>query len=123
MARAWSLPGTLPPRWWPSACSEPPRACRDRRPPGAVQRRLAEVGRAALSCYVLQNVLCSILCYGWGLGLAAWMADARTWWTLALYPAVCALVITFSHLWLRRLARGPLEAIWAWTYDLPKHHG
>jgi uncharacterized protein len=86
-----------------------------RREPGVVQRRLGEVGRAALSCYVLQNVICSVLCYGWGLGLAEQMGDARTWWTLALYVAVCASVITFAHLWLRRFARGPLEALWAWA--------
>jgi uncharacterized protein len=85
-----------------------------------VQRRLGEVGRAALSCYVLQNVLSSVLCYGWGLGLAGRMGDARTWWTIALYPVVCALVITFAHVWLRRFARGPLEAVWAWAYELPQ---
>src|SRR4029450_10889149 len=38
-----------------------------RRAPGALQRRLGEVGRAALSCYVLQNLASSVLCYGWGL--------------------------------------------------------
>ncbi|HEX5877145.1 MAG TPA: DUF418 domain-containing protein [Actinomycetota bacterium] len=90
-----------------------------RRAPGPVQRRLAEVGRTALSCYVLQNAVCSVLCYGWGLGLAARMGDARTWWTLALYPAVCMVVIACAHLWLRRYPRGPLEAAWAWAYQHP----
>ena len=48
-----------------------------RRSPGAVRRRLAEVGRTALSCYVLQNIICSALCYGWGFGLAAgWVTCA-----------------------------------------------
>jgi uncharacterized protein len=95
----------------------------ERRPgPGAAQRRLAEVGRAALSCYVLQNVLCCALCYGWGLGLATQMGNARTWWTLALYITVCAMVIAFAYLWLRRFTRGPLEALWAWAYQLPQRH-
>ena len=52
-----------------------------RRSPGAVRRRLADVGRTALSCYVLQNIICSALCHGWGFGLAAGMGDLRTWWT------------------------------------------
>ena len=90
-----------------------------RRSPGALRRRLADVGRTALSCYVLQNIICSALCYGWGLGLAARMGDLRTWWTLVLYAAVCTLVIALAHLWLRRFAQGPLEAAWAWAYDLP----
>jgi uncharacterized protein len=90
-----------------------------RRAPGPVQRRLAEVGRAALSCYVVQNVVSSALCYGWGVGLAARMGGARTWWTLVLYAAVCAVVVTLAHLWLRRFGRGPLEAAWAWAYERP----
>jgi uncharacterized protein len=90
-----------------------------RRAPGAVQRRLAEVGRAALSCYVLQNLASSVLCYGWGLGMAARMDGARTWWTLLIYAAVCTIVVTFAHLWLRRFARGPLEAAWTWAYQRP----
>jgi uncharacterized protein len=91
-----------------------------RHPPGAVQRRLAEVGRTALSCYVLQNLMCSVLCYGWGLGLAASMSDARTWWTLLLYAAVCTLVIVLAHQWLRRFSHGPLETAWTWAYHLPR---
>jgi uncharacterized protein len=89
--------------------------------PGVVQRRLADVGRAALSCYVLQNLICCALCYGWGLGLASAMGNARTWWTLALYLTVGTLVIAFAHLWLRRFARGPLETLWAWAYQLRQH--
>jgi hypothetical protein len=67
-----------------------------RRSPGAVRRRLADVGRTALSCYVLQNIICSALCYGWGFGLAAGMGNGRTWWTLLLYAAVCTLVIALA---------------------------
>jgi uncharacterized protein len=44
---------------------------------GPVQQGLAAVGRTALSCYLMQNVVASALCYGWGLGLAARFADLR----------------------------------------------
>jgi uncharacterized protein len=46
---------------------------------GRGRQRLANVGRTALSCYVLQNLACAILCYGWGLGLAARFAGLRPW--------------------------------------------
>lgn len=87
-----------------------------RRRPGAVQRRLAEIGRTALSGYVLQNVLCSILFYGWGLGLATRLGEARPWWTLVIYVTVCGVLGILAHLWLRRYRQGPLEALWTRMY-------
>ncbi|MFC9360934.1 DUF418 domain-containing protein, partial [Rhodococcus sp. NPDC057014] len=82
----------------------------DGRAPGVPGRALSGVGRTALSCYVLQNVLCSIVCYGWGFGLAARL-DGTTVVpaTLALFGAVSATLIVVSRLWLRRFDRGPLE--------------
>jgi uncharacterized protein len=84
---------------------------RSRKAPGPMRRGLAAVGRTALSCYVLQNVLGSALCYGWGLGLAARFADARPWWVVGLWAAVCAVLMTAASLWLRRFDRGPLELL------------
>ena len=80
------------------------------RTPGAPGRAFSGVGRTALSCYVLQNILCSIVCYGWGFGLAARL-DGTTVVpaTVALFTAVSATLIVVSHLWLRRFDRGPLE--------------
>ena len=82
----------------------------DGRAPGAPGQALSGVGRTALSCYVLQNILCSIVCYGWGFGLAARL-DGTTVVpaTLALFGAVSATLIVVSRLWLRRFDRGPLE--------------
>jgi uncharacterized protein len=78
--------------------------------------RLAEVGRAALSCYVLQNVLASIVFYGWGLGLTGRVGAVGT---LAGLFAICAALAVFAHLWLRRYPTGPLEMIWKRLADLP----
>lgn len=89
-----------------------------RRPqPGALGRRLAEVGRMALSGYVLQNLLASALCYDWGLGLArrvpeAWSVPA----TVGIYLLVAACVMLFAHLWQRHAKRGPLEWLWHRSY-------
>lgn len=89
------------------------------RAPGFCQRRLADIGRMALSCYVAQNIVASALCYGWGLGLAPALWGARPWGTLALFAAVCTFVALFAHLWQRRFHQGPLERLWSWAYALP----
>jgi len=95
---------------------------RGRLPTQAV-RAMSDVGRMALSCYMLQNIIGSVLFYGWGLGLAARLGDARPWWTLVAWAAISLLVIAAARLWLRRFDRGPIEAVWAWAYDLPQRCG
>ncbi|WP_410872521.1 DUF418 domain-containing protein [Nocardia sp. A7] len=84
---------------------------------GFAGARLSEVGRTALSCYILQNLIAGILCYGWGFGLAARVSDsARVPFTVAIYLFVAAAIIAFAHLWLCRFERGPVEWLWNRTY-------
>lgn len=78
---------------------------------GRPLKALTAVGRTALSGYVLQNVLCVLACYGFGLGLAARLDGWQPWWTMALWATVSAALIAFSTLWLRRFSQGPLEAL------------
>ncbi len=85
---------------------------------GFVRRRLADIGRMALSCYVLQNLVASALCYGWGLGLAARLSPAQQVpGTVAIYALVALVIIAAATLWLRRFPRGPLELAWQWCLD------
>ena len=85
---------------------------------GFVRRRLADVGRMALSCYVLQNVAASALCYGWGLGLAARLTPAQQVpGTVAIYAVVAVVITATATLWLSRFARGPVELAWQWCFD------
>jgi uncharacterized protein len=84
---------------------------RAHRGPGPIRRGLTAVGRAALSCYVLQNVLAAVLCYGWGFGLAERFADAGPWFVLALWAGVSAVQLAAAPLWLRHFSRGPLELL------------
>lgn len=72
---------------------------------------LSGIGRTALSCYVAQNVLCVLLCYGIGLGLAERYAGHGPWWVMGLWAAVGLVLAAGSWLWLRRFERGPLEAV------------
>lgn len=84
---------------------------------GFAGRRLSEVGRTALTCYILQNLVAAILCYGWGFGLAARFApEARVPFTIGVYMAVIAVIAAFAHLWLRRFDRGPVEMLWNYSY-------
>ncbi|AWI31848.1 DUF418 domain-containing protein [Streptomyces tirandamycinicus] len=79
---------------------------------GWFTKGLTSVGRTALSAYVLQNVLCVLVSYGIGLGLAERLGESgRPWWVMALWAAVCAVLMGGSALWLRRFPRGPLESV------------
>lgn len=88
--------------------------------PGLLRRGCTAVGRAALSCYVFQNLVASILCYGWGLGLAERLQDYRPWWVLGAWAGISALMMVLASLWLRRYTRGPLELAWHWAYRAPQ---
>lgn len=83
-----------------------------RRDVGVVGGALSRVGKTALSCYVLQNIIASALCYGWGLGLAArYGYEHRLAFTVAVYVVVMAVLLTGSRLWTDRFDRGPVESV------------
>ncbi|KZF05833.1 MAG: DUF418 domain-containing protein [Rhodococcus sp. (in: high G+C Gram-positive bacteria)] len=81
--------------------------------------RLSEIGRMALSCYVLQNVVASILCYGWGFGLAIRLdtGPLRVLGTISVYIVTVGCVSAFAHVWLRRYQRGPIEWLWNYSFE------
>ncbi|RKS06745.1 uncharacterized protein DUF418 [Nocardiopsis sp. Huas11] len=78
---------------------------------GPVTLGLRAVGRTALTCYVLQNVIASWLFYGWGLGLAA-RVDGTTW-IFGAWAGIGLFLVLASLAWLSRFERGPLEALGA----------
>lgn len=82
--------------------------------------RFAEIGRMALSCYVLQNVLGSVVFYGWGFGLTGEVGAAGT---LGVWAGIGAALAGFAHLWLRTFAAGPLEGVWKKLSLLPFEGG
>ncbi len=89
------------------------------RPNGQVVRSLRSVGRAALSCYILQNVAASWLFYGWGMGLSRYLEDQGTKglaldaWILGGWLGIALLLVVGSRAWLHRFDRGPLETVGA----------
>lgn len=77
-------------------------------------RGLAAVGRMALTHYLLQSLLCTLLFYHYGLGAFEQVPRA---WQLLLALALFAAQVAISHVWLRRFRFGPVEWLWrAMTY-------
>lgn len=85
---------------------------------GPVGRALSLVGRMALTCYIGQNLIASIIFYDWGFGVSAKIDGPWfTYWTLLIYLGIAAFLIAFSALWLRQFPRGPVELVWHWSYE------
>lgn len=76
-------------------------------------RLLAPYGRMALSNYLMQSLVFSLLFYPHGLGL--W-GRGRTE-QVGIAVLLCVLQVGFSHWWMARFQYGPIEWLWrALTY-------
>jgi uncharacterized protein len=74
-----------------------------------VTKPLANVGRMALSNYLLTSILCTFFFYGFGLGMFAKLQRAQLLYVLA---AVWIVNLAFSAVWLRFYRFGPAEWLW-----------
>jgi len=68
----------------------------------------AAVGQMALTNYLMQSVVLSLLFYGYGLGLHGIGSASAS----AIGLAVYAVQITFSRWWLSSYRFGPVEWLW-----------
>ena len=77
-------------------------------------RWFAPAGRMALTNYLLQSVVCTVVFYGYGLGHFERLP--RVWQPLFVI-AVFAAQVVFSRWWLSKFRYGPAEWLWRWlTY-------
>lgn len=74
--------------------------------------RLACVGRAALSAYLLSSLICTLVFYGHGLG-AFGQADRLE--QLLVVGVVWALLLGIAPAWFRHFHMGPVEWLWRWS--------
>ena len=74
-----------------------------------LQRRLQAAGRMALTNYVSQSVICTLIFYGHGLGLFE-RVDRLS--QLAMVVTIWVLQLIWSPWWLARFRFGPLEWLW-----------
>ncbi|MDX3069308.1 DUF418 domain-containing protein [Streptomyces sp. ND04-05B] len=82
---------------------------------GFLSRRLADVGRTALSCYMLQNVVAIVAFSQWGLDLGPFGPLG----TVLSWAAISALLMLGAWWWLRHFRQGPFELVWRWAVDIP----
>ncbi len=77
-------------------------------------RWLAPAGRMALTNYLLQSLVCTLVFYGYGLGYFERLPRA---WQPLFVLAVFSAQVVFSRWWLSRHRHGPMEWLWRWlTY-------
>ncbi len=74
-----------------------------------LKRRLAAVGRMALTNYLMHTVAATFIFYGHGLGL---FGAVPRWGQLLVVLLICCLQLYFSPLWLHKFRFGPVEWLW-----------
>ena len=83
-------------------------------PLGRWLRALAPAGRMALTNYLMQSLIASLVFYGYGLGMFGDMGRAAQ---VGFVLVVFAAQVVFSQWWLSRYRMGPMEWLWrAGTY-------
>jgi uncharacterized protein len=72
-------------------------------------RRLAAVGRMALSNYLTHSIVCTTLFYGYGFGL---FGQINRTGLAAIVLAIWIFQLVISPIWLRSFRFGPAEWLW-----------
>ncbi|MFC4634507.1 DUF418 domain-containing protein [Dokdonia ponticola] len=71
--------------------------------------KLAPYGRMALTNYILQSIIGTLLLYGWGFGFLGEISNTVTF---LMAIALIILQVWVSKIWLRHFAYGPIEWLW-----------
>lgn len=83
-----------------------------------VTAAIANVGRMALTNYIMQTVVSTFLMYWWGL---AWFGDVSRVQMIQLVLAIYASQLALSVAWMSVFRMGPLEWLWrTLTYLRPQ---
>ncbi|NJM05435.1 DUF418 domain-containing protein [Candidatus Gracilibacteria bacterium] len=75
-------------------------------PEGRTWAPLSAVGRTALSTYVSQSLILSLIFYGWGLGLGSQLSDIQI---AFVFIGIAAAQLLIAQLWLKHWGTGPME--------------
>jgi uncharacterized protein len=73
------------------------------------RRRLSAVGQMALTNYLMQTVLCSLIFYGYGLALFGAVPRIGQ---AGILVAIWIIQLWYSPMWLERFRFGPMEWLW-----------
>lgn len=79
---------------------------------------VAPAGRMALTNYLMQSVVCTLVFYGYGLGYFQQLPRA---WQVPFVFALFGMQVILSRWWLQRFRFGPMEWVWrSLTYFTPQ---
>ncbi|MCG7345975.1 DUF418 domain-containing protein [Sporosarcina sp. ACRSL] len=67
-----------------------------------------KAGKMSLSCYVMQNIIASILFYGWGFGLGGHLNSLQI---ISIWLCISLIQLLIASVWLRHFKLGPMETI------------
>ena len=70
---------------------------------------LAPAGRMALSNYLVQSIVCTLVFYGYGLGF---FEHLPRMWQVPFALGLYTVQVLYSHWWLQRFRFGPAEWLW-----------
>ncbi|NNF34815.1 MAG: DUF418 domain-containing protein [Saprospiraceae bacterium] len=74
-----------------------------------IKDRLAAVGQMALTNYIMQSVICTLIFYGIGFGL---FGQFERWLQFLVVASIWIVQLLWSRPWLNNYRFGPLEWIW-----------
>ena len=72
-------------------------------------RRLEAVGQMAMTNYVMQSIICTLVFFGYGLN---WFAELQFYELYFVVLAIWVFQLLVSPLWLRAFRFGPFEWLW-----------
>ncbi len=79
---------------------------------------LAAAGRMALTCYLLETILATLVFYHYGLGQFGLLSRPQA---VGVVLAIYAAIVAFSVVWQKRFRFGPMEWLWrSLTYLTPQ---
>ena len=74
-----------------------------------LKKALRAVGQTALTNYLMQSIICSVIFYGHGFGL---IGKIDRWEQVIIVSGILFFQIILSIIWLKNFKYGPFE--WAW---------
>lgn len=80
----------------------------------SLKNRFAAVGRMALTNYISQSIICTLLFFGIGFGL---FGQIDRWLQIIVVLLIWIMQLIWSKPWLKKFRFGPLEWLWrSFTY-------
>ena len=74
-----------------------------------IQNWIAPIGKMALTNYLLQSIIATLLFYGYGFGLFSKVNRAELWGFILI---IWTIQILYSSWWLSKFKLGPFEWLW-----------